>query len=1035
MTVHPRPHQVTALTALATALAVNDRTQLVMACGTGKTLVGRWHAQASDSQRVLVLLPSLALVAQTLQEWRRATGNVATGWRFRALVVCSDPTTTAGFAERAGEAGEPDDELDVDAKTWDQVEARVTTDAGVAARLLRDCPPGRPQVMFSTYHSSPVVAAAQKQLGEAADFDLVICDEAHRLAGRPSKAFTTVLDTDRIRAGKRLFMTATPKAFTAASGFEDGISMDDVALFGPVAHTVSFGAAIDAGLLCDYQVLVVSEQATTGSESRPADLAHTVPAALVKAIDRYGLRRVLSFHGRVAKAAAFAAEVDGRHTQSAQAVVARHVSGSMRTEERMRTLRWLGAAGPEVRVVSNARCLSEGVDVPAVDGVLFADRRTSVVDIIQAIGRVLRPAPGKTVGTIVLPVTLPVDGDDDTGLALSAFEHVWTVLRGLRAHDQRLAEELDDASRRWARADGSDEPWHWRVKTARGGGFRIPRVEFVFPEGVEGRQLLADMELRTVQAVGSMWEENYGLLQTWAEAHDGKLIPTTAQAEGGVRLGQWVLNQRILHRRDALDPDRARRLEEIPGWAWDPKDARWWQTLDLVKDFAAGTVDGRTGLAHNETGKSRFDDVYTRETPRIWLGVWMARQRQDHRMGTLAPDRVAGLEAIDGWTWDGGLPAGEIEMVEALREFVEFEKHAGVPEGHVDGDLRLGAWCWAVRRRRLTGRLAPALYDEILAATPSKDLTERFQWEFDETRWRLGYFALRQFTDREGAARPRGSHREELPDVDYGLGQWCAQQRLKYRRGELDQRYAELLEALPGWLWEIPLQRVEPQEPVDLPTGSRHGTPGAYQNFGCRCAECLEWRRASDVDRLAEKRKVKDPVPAVAFRRRVEEIEAGLDTEANDDGARNGRMLISAVSAVSIGVIRAVMRGERDQVERDHERRMLATTLEDCLQARNQEGSRGRTTSTLLGLVDSAPTFARLEDLKGRGFGLTWVSRELEYAGGLQLKRHARIRGHLAQRVADLHHRVGDLVMPTLPVTVRKPTLAELQQSATEKAS
>lgn len=1027
--VQPRPHQVSALTSLTTSLAVHDRTQLVMACGTGKTLVGRWHAQASDADSVLVLLPSLALVAQTLREWRRATGNVATGWRFRALVVCSDPTTTAGYAERTGDAGE--DEVDIDNATWDQVDARVTTDPQLAARFLREQQPGRPQVVFSTYHSSPVVAAAQKaNRGDVGPFDLVVCDEAHRLAGRPSKAFTTVLDADAIAARKRLFMTATPKAFRPPDGADEGISMDDHTLFGPVAHTVSFGEAIAAGLLCDYQVLVVSEKA----DAPTADPARTVPAALVKAVDRHGLRRILSFHGRVAKAASFASHVDGRHSEAGTVVRAQHVSGAMNTAERIRILEWLGGSGPEVRVVSNARCLSEGVDVPAVDGVLFADSRTSIIDIIQAIGRVLRPSPNKAIGTIVLPVILPSDGDDDTALSLSAFEHVWTVLRGLRAHDQRLAEELDDASRRWARADGTDEPWHWRVKTAQAGGFRIPRLEFVFPEGIEGRKLLADMELRTVQAVGSMWEENYGLLQSWAERHDGKLIPTSASVEG-VRLGQWVLNQRLLHRRDALDPERARLLEQIPGWAWDPKDARWWATLDLVKDYAAGRIDGRLGLADNQTGKPRFDDVYTRETPRIWLGVWMARQRQTHRMQMLPPDRVAGLEAIAGWTWDGGLPAGDIEMVEALREFVEFEKHANVPEGHVDGDLRLGAWCWAVRRRRLTDRLAPALYDEILAATPSKDLTdERFPWHFDETRWRLGYFALRQFTAREGLASVRGTHREQLPDADYGLGQWCANQRLKYRRGELDPRYTDLLQALPGWQWEIDLQRVEAQEPVDLPPTSEHGGPGAYSNHGCRCAECLEWRRASDVDRLAEKRKLKDPVPAGPFRRRVEEIEAALDTESND-GARNGRMLISAVSRVSIGVIRAVMKGDRDQVERDHETRMLATSIEDCLSARNQEGSRGRVTSQLLGLVDSAPTFALLDDLKSRGFGLSWVSRELEYAGGLQFKRHARIRGHLARRIAELHELVGDLAMPTLPVTTRKPTLVELRADLEEKAS
>lgn len=222
----PRPHQVAALTDLTAALAVHDRTQLVMACGTGKTLVGRWHAQASDANQVLVLLPSLALVAQTLREWRRATGQLNAGWRFEALVVCSDPTTAAGVAERTAE----DDKTDVDANTWSAVGAEVTTDPRRAARFLRNHRPNRPQVVFSTYHSSPVIAQAQAATDVA--FDLAICDEAHRLAGSPSAAFATVLDARRIVARKRLFMTATPKD-------RGETSMDDPRTFGPVAQVGS----------------------------------------------------------------------------------------------------------------------------------------------------------------------------------------------------------------------------------------------------------------------------------------------------------------------------------------------------------------------------------------------------------------------------------------------------------------------------------------------------------------------------------------------------------------------------------------------------------------------------------------------------------------------------------------------------------------------------------------------------------------------------------------------------------------------------
>lgn len=995
-TPQPRPHQVAALTDLTTALAVHDRTQLVMACGTGKTFVGRWHAQASDAEQVLVLLPSLALVAQTLREWRRATGSMTTGWRFRALVVCSDPTTTAGVAER--HAG--DDELELDGEVWDQTGARVTTDPTVAARFLRDHQPGRPQVIFSTYHSSAVVAAAQR--ASATRFDLALCDEAHRLAGRPSDAFLTILDDDRISARKRVFMTATPKPFAG----EGGTSMDDRELFGPVAHTVTFGDAISAGLLTDYQVLVVAGHAPDGA--RAGDPASTVPGALVQAIDNHQLRRVLSFHGRVAKAEAFASHLDGRITPAGHRVEARHVAGSMPTNRRVRALEWLGGDGGGVRLVSNARCLSEGVDVPAVDGILFADQRSSVVDIIQAIGRVLRPSPGKTRGTIILPVTLPDDGDDDTTLALSAFTHVWTVLRGLRAHDQRLGDELDAATAEYAKREHGG-----------GGGFRIPRVEFVFPDGIT----IPDLQLRAVQEIGSMWERNYQLLLQWAERHDGKLLPRGAKSlDGSISLGEWAEQLRLAHRRGLVDPDRAARLEEIPGWSWDKEETRWRDTIAVLAAYAAehGTV------ADHQEGVSRFAGMKDCEAPRRNLGVWMATQRQAYRFGTLTDERTELLEQLPGWSWDGHLPAGDVEMVEALRQFVEFEKHAVVPDDHVEDGLRLGAWCWAVRRRRLNDRLSPVLLDEILAATPSKFLSHaKFQWETAETQWRLGYFALRQYMAREGKP-PTGHTSERLPDAEVNIGAWTALQRLKKRRGELDERHLALLEAVPGWLWEIDLHRVDAQEPVDLPPSCQHGAAGAYQTHNCRCLECLTWKRTSDRERLAEKRRPKHPVSATRARRHLRAIEQGFLSE-DPTGNRNGRSLMAGISGVSLGTIRKVLNGETDFLEREHEARLMAVTLDVCMKARGQIGSRGRATSSLTSKVDSGPTWELIDDLASRGFGITWISRECGYTTAVQLRRGRPVSGRIATAVKRVHDEVGDLAMPDLPKSVRRPSLAELK--------
>jgi superfamily II DNA or RNA helicase len=980
--LRPRPHQVDALTDITKALAVHDRAQLVMACGAGKTLVGRWYAQAADARRVLVLVPSLALVAQTLREWRRPYG-----YRFDALVVCSDPTTAEGAAERR--ATDDGDGGEVDNQTWEETRAKVTTDPH-AAELFLTKKTDHVQVVFSTYHSSPVVAAAQAKAGGV--FDLAICDEAHRLVGRPRESFATVLDSRAIVARKRLFMTATPRAFEG----EGGTSMDDPKVFGPVAHTISFGAAIAAGLLADYQVLVVAGRA--GQHVSDERTPSTVPAALIDAVDAHNIKRVLTFHGRVAKAAAFAEAVNGVTSPSGRRIVARHVSGAMPTVRRSENLAWLGDPNAgHVRVVANARCLSEGVDVPAVDGILFADQRSSVVDIIQAVGRVLRPSPGKARGTIILPVTLPPDVDDDSALATTAFAHVWTVLRGLRAHDQRLAGEIDAATR----AQAVKQNW-WGVRA-------LQRVQFIVPDGIS----VPDLQLRLVQEVGSLWERNIALLHEWADLNDGALLPRGAKYRD-VNLGEWAEQQRIAYRHGILPSDRADRLELVRGWTWDKAETRWDLTLGVLKAFARrhGTV------AEAAEGKSVFAGMRDRETPSRHLGVWMAAQRQAYRLGALPARKVAALEELPGWTWDAGLPAVDIQMVEALREFVEFEKHARVPDDHVEDGLRLGAWCWAVRRRKLTGQLAPALEDEILAATPSKwRPAQRFQWEKVETQWRLGYFALRQFAEREGNARPTGKNDEErILGATVNIGQWCALQRFRYRRGDLDERHAKLLEDLPGWQWEIDLQRIPAEEPVALPQGLSHGAAGAYQDYKCRCAECLEYRRALDRSRLAEKRQLRDPVSALRVRRHLERLEA--------DG----------VSGAPLGVVRAVFNGA-PQVEREHAMRLQAVGLSMCLAAQNKTGSRGRLISTANERVDPAPTWQLLDDLRERGFGITWVSRELGYVGGLQITRSRRLSRRIADAVAALHAEVGDLVMPPLSKSDPKPTLAELLRSYRTAAS
>jgi superfamily II DNA or RNA helicase len=999
--VHPRPHQLAAIAAITRALTVGNRTQLVSACGTGKTLIGRWYAQASEARVIAVFVPSLALVAQALAEWRK---DGAAQWPYEALVVCSDQSTAAGAAERAAEEGGT-----VDRGFWARVRAGVTTDPSrAAAALTRAAHPttGSRIVIFSTYHSAPVVAAALAASGTT--LDLLIADEAHRLAGRPRDSFRMVLDDSHIPARKRLFMTATPQL----SDGEDVLSMDDEAVFGPRAHTITFASAIQARLLTDYQVLVIADNRVQDGRARRGDYDPAmVPGAVLAAASSHHLRSLLSFHTYVADARAFAGLLDGITLRNGRRVRGRHVSARHRGEQRAKTLGWLGegTGGRELRLVASARCLAEGVDVPAVDGVLFADPRNAVIGIIQAVGRALRCAPGKTIATIIVPVTLPETGadDDDTDLSVSEFGHVWDVLRALKAHDERFAAEIEAAAETLRRGGTSE----------RGGArHHLHRVRFLLPDGISLDEDL--LRLRLVEAVGSdyAWERFHRLLCDYAETTGGAFLPFN-KTWNGANLGQWVHRQVAVYKAGRMRADRMAKLQAVPGWVWDREDGHFAENLRRFRDLAASRPGG---LTQPPGGPSIYHGL--KDSHRLPLGHRAAEYRQLYRDGMLPDEQAQRLEELPGWDWSGGLPSDDVAMIQALREFCEFAHHADVPETHTEGRLPLGRWVYAVRRRKLTGRLHPTLAEEIAAATPrGAKGAPTFRWLHNETQWRLAYSALRQFVKREGHARVPAFHIEQLPDASVQLGQWCGLQRFRKRRDQLDPQYVLWLNALEGWEWNPAGRRQEYGIRLDLGDDKWHGRAKGIA-AGCHCEDCVEARRAAD--RSANERRAQErmrtlggAMPAGPARRHLAKLEQAA--------AKRG--LLADLTGVPLGIIRQVANGDTDFIARQHDAAIRVITVDMVKSAPTRAGSRGRAVSIGGERIPIGPTKTLIADLQSRGFGMSWITRELGYATTQFLgPDSSMVTRRVADQVADLHTRVGDLVAPARGPTQKVPRLAAL---------
>lgn len=934
----PRPHQVEALDHVRAALNVGERAQIIMACGTGKTLIGRWHAERTGAAVTVVVLPSLSLVAQTLEEWRSVPG-----WPFEALITCSDRTTAYGERERVAGDGQ-----DVNESYWAGLRARVTTDEVAVAGRLNGHSSRWPLVVFSTYHSVHVVAAAARRAGIT--IDLVIADEAHNLAGHPRSEFRTVLDA-KLPARSRLFATATQ--VVTGSGypaeFDDWsapTSMADEELFGPVAYRLDFAESIKRGLLSDYRVLVYE---TEGANLTPDPVAALVSGAA------HGVSKVLSFHGRVAKAKAFAAAIDGITLPDGRTVLARSVAGIDPTSQRKQALSLLEESRPEqLVVISSARCLSAGIDIPAVDGVLFADPKNSDVDVVQAIGRALRKAPGKSHGTVMIPVCVPEGLDDDTALATGAFAPVWRVLRGLRSMDSRLAAELEAFTRPPSRRGVPDD------------SRSLSRIEF-------NVRSITNLNARIIDFLNPAWDRFYSELEQFVAEHGHARPPLRS------RLGEWCERQRIAFRRGMLDAEHAARLRALPGWTWNLDEQRWLEQWAQVADLY--TRHGKRVITDPDLAGIRLQNPDPKSRVST-VGRWCASNRQLLRGDDLNEWRRDKLTQISGLI-RGALTADDAAAVDLLREYVAWKGTANAPADVVEDDIALGGWLNDIRRRRVTGTLIQALLDEIEIVCPS-DGPGTLQWYRNETLWLLGLEALRQFVAREGHAKIPDGHKEQLRDIVIALCDWVRNQRHLYRHDRLIPARALILGKIAGWQWEI-----EPAPRIQRDIGeAAHGTRTGYVK-GCRCPDCTCANRAQQRE-SARRRAAGEPTTTRVDPGRTRDHLKSLIAK----GATQNE--ISRASGMKRNTIAQILSGKTKRILWETEKSLCAMTLEDT------KAAAGAGT-----LIDAAATWKLLDDMIARGWTKDWISRELGSNSALQLRRDV-VTAASAAKVEDLARRLGD---------------------------
>ncbi|WP_078987863.1 DEAD/DEAH box helicase [Streptomyces sp. XY332] len=797
-----RPHQREAVDAVLRALELPAggrvpegglRTQVIMATGSGKSLVAVRSAEELRAGRVLVLVPSLDLLVQTVTAWREG------GRTGRALAVCS---------LRAEDAGVPATTDPAELARW----------AGRSADRL---------TVFATYASLGLGTIERAHLAGLPGWDLVVVDEAHRTSGRIGKPWAVVHDNARIPSVRRLYMTATPRVWQDGAEPEEGqaseeseaseevgrgrgdlvASMEDDAdgPFGARCHTLSLAEAIDRGICAPYRVVCVDVsdpgfQAAVllGADGRSdavrgARLA-ALQAALIKAAADQGFRRTLVFHHLTREAEAFAAGLPAvverlraapRDTPGPaypRTVWADWLCGQHTAVHRRRVLDAFAADGvADKAFLGSVRVLGEGVDTKECDSVFWADVRGSMPDLVQAVGRALRIHPGEgKVASLVVPVLLGPGETPESMLTSRSYGDLARLLEALRAHDTRLVEAL-------AQPQAPSRP---RVESGTeavtGAGMRTGAQALLsFSTPRDPALLAAFIRLRVLHPEREHWRRGVEAARIYAARAGDLRVPFAFRVPKAARpaapppaaeawppglarfpLGQWIADVRRTHRRGALGRERVAQLDEL-GMVWSHFDVAFEEGLAAARGWAA------------EHGHLLPPVEATwRGAP---VGVWVKNQRAAARRegpGALPEERREALEAIDA-SW---CPAWEISWQRAFHlTRVHLDAGGGLPlapgEVVVQGE-DLGRW---VRTQRLAWeQLAWAqrwLLEHTLGVTGASASERPRPRRTQAEKWAEHLAAARQFHTREQHLRVPRKHVERVGGQELRLGAWIANQR------------------------------------------------------------------------------------------------------------------------------------------------------------------------------------------------------------------------------------------------------------------
>lgn len=565
MLFDPLPHQEIAINECTQWFTEGEesRGQLILPCGAGKTFTALWIKEKLESKKTLVLVPSLALLRQIKNEWSRQRKDF-----YQYLCVCS--------------------ESDIDKDATDtlvthtyEIDTRVTTDSEhVKSFLLK---PFEGKVIFSTYHSLHVIANAIKEI--SFEFDFTFCDEAHKTAGVGNIEFSLIHDNNQIPSKYRLYATATPRIVKESlkkklgDDLKYAYDMNDPDMFGHEFHRMTFKAAIEQEILVDYKIVAIgvnSDELKEYIEQRRFidknisidELANNY--ALEHVMKKYNVNHALTFHSRVKLAQEFA----NRHGQLYPNTNTFSVSGEQPTSYRNLVLEEF--KNSEKAIVSNARCLTEGVDVPTIDLVYFCDPKNSKVDIVQAVGRALRKKEGKKLGLIVVPIYHSKKDEVENSISSSSFKNLLQVIRSLCDQDERLQDEINFI------AFGKDKRKSNKIDIISSSF--LEEHDKIILEGFE-QKLRDNLFDQIIEKASNNWDLLYLNFKNYLESNNQEY----PSKKDDIDLYQWIANQRNRKKVGTLKNEELRKLNAI-NFAWSIVAWKWERMYSQFQEYANDNV-------------------------------------------------------------------------------------------------------------------------------------------------------------------------------------------------------------------------------------------------------------------------------------------------------------------------------------------------------------------------------------------------------------------------------------------------------------